>query len=71
MSGAFEVVLDRSTELSLAFLTEYIVSNRVEGLVLYFGEAAEQIVFKVNRGHIGVAMEKDERLVLSIPGAPL
>lgn len=64
--GSFEIntiFYKNVTEFTLDNLRHFIVSRSLEGLVFHFPGVG---MFKVNRGHIGVEISKDEMLRISV-----
>lgn len=57
--GSFELEWNQDTFTCYENMKDFIVSNKYEGLVFRFSDGT---LFKVNRGHIGVEIKKNEKL---------
>ncbi len=58
-----QIFEDAAGEFTLENLRNFIVSRKIEGLVIHF---PGKCMFKVNRGHIGVELTKDDILQINV-----
>jgi len=65
--GEFAIELPQPFAPSLDSLRNFVVAHAIEGLVIYFSWPGGGVLYKINRGHIGVELQPEETLRIALP----